>query len=88
MQTFTGIPVSRGTAIGTIRFIHTASFDVPENRSYEPASEEQRFFAARDALIHQFQEYAEVLQKSDREAAMIFRSYVMVLADEEFEIRY
>lgn len=85
MQTFTGIPVSRGTAIGTIRFIHTASFDVQENRSYEPAREEQRFFAARDALIHQFQEYAEVLLKSDREAAMIFRSYVMVLADEEFE---
>lgn len=85
MDTFQGIPISGGIAIGPVFYKRTRSMEPIRFETDDPAVEIARYLRARDAAQSQYRLLAKDLEKKDKESAMIFRGFFWMLSDDHFE---
>lgn len=85
MEIITGIPASRGLAIGP-GYIYQVEKYIPERETIsEPQKEIQRFHAAKEKADEALKDLIEKAKKSiGKEAADIFSAHRMILQDPEF----
>lgn len=85
MRIITGIPVSEGLAVGTLRLLRPweAAADRPSRLT--PAEELRRFQDARQAALKQLSDlYDKTQTEVGREAASIFQIHQMLLEDQDY----
>lgn len=85
MKTLRGIGVSRGVAVGVLRFLTSAPAEEPKRQVADPQAELERFDSARATASEQLGALAqETLEKLGEEEAQLFEIHQMMLEDDDY----
>lgn len=85
METYSGISVMKGIAVGRIFLYRKVRYQVADHKVPDPAAELVRFLAAAEqARCRLLQQYEEALLRVGEEQARIFDVHRMLLEDEDY----
>ncbi len=84
MVTFQGKGVSEGIAHGRLHFFRRCDSAVPQYEAKNLSVERERFFAAQVKSQEQLQVLSEKCRENAEDAAALFETHAMLIADEDF----